>query len=429
MKDKKIGLFGAVSIGVGGMVGGGIFAVLGEAVSFAKGATVIAFLLAGIVALLTSYSYAKFSVKFPSRGGTVVFVDNAFGHNLLSGSLNLVLWISYLVTISLYSISFASYAQTFFPTLKGFYLEHILISLAILVPSFINVVSATFVSRSELVVVIIKVVLLLLIIFTSFTYVDSSRVAIENFSDPFSIFVAGMIIFVAYEGFELIANSSEEIENPEKNLPRAFYISVVLVIVLYLLIAYITVGTVDEKQLLEAKDYALAVAAKPALGDIGFVLVTIAALLATFSAINATVYGNARLGFTLARDGELPKKLNEQRNNIPFAGVVSTALISLVMANSIDITKIAIIASASFLLIFTIINISALKMYKELDANKYLLILSSLVSFTALLTLLYNTYEKNLNALIIFCSFLLFSIVFEFFYGKIARDDKFLESN
>jgi amino acid transporter len=291
------------------------------------------------------------------------------------------------------------------------------------------VVSATFVSRSELVVVIIKVVLLLLIIFTSFTYVDSSRVAIENFSDPLSIFVAGMIIFVAYEGFELIANSSEEIENPEKNLPRAFYISVVLVIVLYLLIAYITVGTVDEKQLLEAKDYALAVAAKPALGDIGFVLVTIAALLATFSAINATVYGNARLGFTLARDGELPKKLNEQRNNIPFVGVVATALISLIMANSIDITKIAIIASASFLLIFTIINISALKMYKELEANKYLLILSSLVSFSALLTLLYNTYEKNLNALIIFCFFLLFSIVFEFFYGKIVRDDKFLESN
>jgi len=429
MKDKKIGLFGAVSIGVGGMVGGGIFAVLGEAVSFAKGATVIAFLLAGIVALLTSYSYAKFSVKFPSRGGTVVFVDNAFGHNLLSGSLNLVLWISYLVTISLYSIAFASYAQTFFPTLKGFYLEHILIFLAILIPSFINVVSATFVSRSELIVVIIKILLLLLIIFTSFTYVDSSRVAIENFSDPFSIFVAGMIIFVAYEGFELIANSSEEIENPEKNLPRAFYISVILVIVLYLLIAYITVGTVDEKQLLEAKDYALAVAAKPALGNIGFTLVTIAALLATFSAINATIYGNARLGFTLARDGELPKKLNEQRNNIPFAGVVSTALISLILANSIDITKIAIIASASFLLIFTIINISALKMYKELEANKYLLILSSLVSFTALSTLLYNTYEKNLDALIIFCSFLLFSIVFEFFYGKIARNDKFLESN
>jgi len=429
MKDKKIGLFGAVSIGVGGMVGGGIFAVLGEAVSFAKGATVIAFLLAGIVALLTSYSYAKFSVKFPSRGGTVVFVDNAFGHNLLSGSLNLVLWISYLVTISLYSIAFASYAQTFFPTLKGFYLEHILISLAILIPSFINVVSATFVSRSELIVVIIKVLLLLLIIFTSFSYVDTSRVALENFSDPFSIFVAGMIIFVAYEGFELIANSSEEIENPEKNLPIAFYISVILVIVLYLLIAYITVGTVDEKQLLEAKDYALAVAAKPALGNIGFILVTIAALLATFSAINATIYGNARLGFTLARDGELPKKLNEQRNNIPFAGVVSTALISLIMANSIDITKIAIIASASFLLIFTIINISALKMHKELDANKYILSLSSLVSFTALLTLLYNTYEKNLNALIIFCSFLLFSIIFEFIYGKIARNDKFLESN
>lgn len=426
MQTKKIGLFGAVSIGIGGMVGGGIFAVLGEAVSFAKGATVIAFLLAGIVALLTSYSYAKFSVKYPSRGGTVVFVDNAFGHNLLSGSLNLILWISYLVTISLYSIAFASYGQTFFPSLEGFWLEHILISLAILIPSFINFVSASFVSRSELIVVVIKVLLLLLIIITGFSYVDSSRMNPNNFSDPLSIFVAGMIIFVAYEGFELIANSSEEIENPQKNLPRAFYISVLLVIALYLLIAFITVGTVDEKQLLEAKDYALAVAAKPALGQVGFTLVTIAALLATFSAINATIYGNARLGFTLAKDGELPKKLNEERNNIPFTGVLATTLISLIMANTIDITQIAIIGSASFLLIFTVINLSAYKMKKEIQANKYIVLSSTIISFIALVVLLYHTFSEDFTALVIFFSFIVFSIIFEFFYGKYVRKDKFL---
>ena len=425
--DKKIGLFGAVSIGIGGMVGGGIFAVLGEAVSFAKGATVIAFLLAGIVALLTSYSYAKFSVKYPSRGGTVVFVDNAFGHNLLSGSLNLILWISYLVTISLYAIAFASYGQTFFPNLEGFWLEHILISLAILIPSFINFVSASFVSRSELVVVVIKVILLLLIIVTGFSYVDSTRLSTENFGTPVSIFVAGMIIFVAYEGFELIANSSEEIENPKKNLPRAFYISVILVIVLYLLIAYITVGTVNEKQLLEAKDYALAVAAKPALGQVGFTLVTIAALLATFSAINATIYGNARLGFTLAKDGELPEKLNVERNNIPFTGVLATTVISLIMANSIDITQIAIIGSASFLLIFTVINLSAYKMKDEIKANKYIVISSTIVSFIALVVLLFHTFSEDFSALMIFFSFIAFSIIFEFFYGKYVRKDRFLE--
>ena len=88
-KNRTVGLLGAVSIGIGGMVGGGIFAVLGEAVALARGATAVAFILAGVVALLTSYSYAKLSVKYQNRGGTVVFIDNAFSHNLLSGSMNL----------------------------------------------------------------------------------------------------------------------------------------------------------------------------------------------------------------------------------------------------------------------------------------------------------------------------------------------------
>ena len=108
------------------MVGGGIFAVLGEAVSLAHGATAIAFFFAGFVALLTSYSYAKLSTTYQSLGGTVVFIDNAFGHNLLSSSINLMIWLSYLVTIALYASAFASYAQTFFTTDTSF-LKHILI--------------------------------------------------------------------------------------------------------------------------------------------------------------------------------------------------------------------------------------------------------------------------------------------------------------
>jgi len=117
----------------------------------------------------------------------------------------------------------------------------------------------------------------------------------EHWTSATSIIVAGMIIFVAYEGFELIANSAEEIKNPNKNLPRAFYSSVIIVIALYILISIITVGSVPEDVLMQAKDYALAVAAKPSLGHAGFVIVASAALLSTFSAINATIYGNARL--------------------------------------------------------------------------------------------------------------------------------------
>ena len=232
-KTRGVGLAGAISIGIGGMVGGGIFAVLGEAVSLAHGATAVAFFFAGLVALLTSYSYARLSVTYPNRGGTVVFIDNAFSHNLLSGSANFMLWLSYLVTISLYAVAFASYAQTFFHGNTSLWLKHLLITLAITLPALINLLSASIVSRSETVIVLIKIVLLVLIIATGAAFVDVQRLSPRQWGSSFSIIVAGMIIFVAYEGFELIANAAEEIRHPASNLPRAFYASILLVILLY----------------------------------------------------------------------------------------------------------------------------------------------------------------------------------------------------
>lgn len=417
---RSITLLGAISIGIGGMVGGGIFAVLGEAVSLAHSETVFAFLIAGIIALLTSYSYAKLSVVFQSQGGTVTFIDKAFKHNLLSGSVNLMLWISYIVTISLYAVAFASYGETFF-TQKSEILKHVLISVAIIFPALINLISASFVSKSETFIVIIKIILLVVIIISSIPYIDTNRLTFDISNEPMSIVVAGMIIFVAYEGFELIANAAKDIKNPEKNLPRALYISVIFVLILYILIALISIGTVPESELIQAKDYALAIAAKPSLGELGFKLVAVAALLATLSAINATIYGNARLGYIIASDGELPKILTKEKNDIPFMGIIITLSLSLLLANSININEIAIIGSASFLLIFFIVNISAFRLRKEIKANIFILILSSASTLMALITLIFYTYRTNQNAIFIFVSFIIVSLLFEFIYGRLIR--------
>ena len=424
IQNKSLGLLGAIAIGIGGMVGGGIFAVLGEAVSLAHGATALAFFFAGIVALFTAYSYAKFSVTFQNRGGTVYFIDKAFGINFLSATANLMLWLSYLVTISLYAVAFSSYGQTFFKDTSladSIWLKHGLITIAIFLPALINYISVSFVEKSETLFVVIKLVLLAVIVVTGALYVDVERFSPENWGSSFSIVVAGMIIFVAYEGFELIANAAEEIENPETNLPKAFYGSVILVIVLYILIALITVGTVPEDQLLKAEDYALAVAAKPALGNIGFTLVSVAALLATFSAINATIYGNSRLGFMLAKEGELPKILTREQRKIPTMGILVTMIFSTILANSVNLTEIAIIGSGSFLLIFFIVNLGALKLSKVIKGNRVILLLACSVSGLALITLLVHTYSTNPRAMMIFASFILIALVFELSYGKLIR--------
>jgi amino acid transporter len=420
-ENRTVGLIGAISIGIGGMVGGGIFAVLGEAVSIAHGATAIAFLIAGMVALLTSYAYAKLSVTYQNRGGTVVFIDNAFGHDLFTGSMNLMLWLSYLVTISLYAVAFASYAQTFFHGNTSLWLRHLLISAAILLPAIINLLDASIVSKSETIIVAVKLILLVVIIISGAAFVDTTRFAPSQWGSSISIIAAGMVIFVAYEGFELIANSAEEIKNPARNLPLAYYTSVVFVIILYVLISLVTIGTVPEDQLLTAKDYALAVAAKPALGQVGFTIVAVAALLATFSAINATIYGNARLGYILAKEGELPEKLDRKVWNKPVFGVLITVFLSLLVANLIDLTSIAIIGSASFLLIFAVTNASALKLAKEIGGNRLVYIIAFLSCVAALATLLIHTYKGNPKAIGVFFSFIVITVVFELTYGKLAR--------
>jgi len=365
-------------------------------------------------------------LSFQSEGGTVTFIDQAFGDNILSGSVNLMLWLSYLVTISLYATAFAYYGETFFSQ-KSFWLHHGLISGAIIVPAIINLISASFVSKSETLIVLIKVSLLILVIVAGASYVDTSRLSPTNWGTPFSIVVAGMIIFVAYEGFELIANAAEDIKEPKKNLPRAFYASVLIVIALYVLISVITVGNVDEATLMKAKDYALAVAAQPSLGHTGFVIVASAALLSTFSAINATIYGNARLGYIIAKDGKLPRSLmdEEKGSGVPFKGVLYTTLLSLILANSIDLTEIAIIGSAGFLLIFFLVNISALKLYKTIEASRFVLMVSSGFSALALITLLYHTYSSNPNAIMIFMGFIITSMLFELIYGRYVRGEIF----
>ena len=232
-----------------------------------------------------------------------------------------------------------------------------------------------------------------------------------------------MIIFVAYEGFEFIANAAQDIKEPTKNLPRAFYISVAIVMVLYILIAIITVGSVPEDVLMKAKDYALAEAAKPSLGQMGFTLVTLAALLSTFSAINATIYGNAKLGYIIAKYGQLPRSLmdKDKKSGVPFRGVLYTTLFSLILAHTIDLTEISIIGSAGFLLIFFLINISAYKLYKEIQAKRFILIIASILSFLALCTLLFYTYSSNPRAVIIFMRFIIISGLFELIHGRYVR--------
>lgn len=368
--SRSIGVLGAAAIGIGGMVGGGIFAVLGVASEQAGGATPIAFAVAGSVAALTAVSYSRLSVRFQSAGGTVTFVDRVFGVNELTGSLNIVLWTGYIVTTALYAAAFGNYAATLFPggTDPNPVLLRLLVAVGVVVPWFINLANAALVARSETIVVGIKLAMLMLVIAAGVPTVSTDRVAPSTWPSFASILGAGMLIFVAYEGFELIANASADVLRPKQTLPRAFALSVGLVIALYVAIAVVVVGSLSPQDIVKSADFALAEAASASLGQVGFVVVAISAVLATFSAINATLYGSARLSFTIATEGELPANLETRTWNQPI-GLHITAFVGLAMAVALPVQSISALASAIFLAVFAAVNATAFKEVSEVWAR------------------------------------------------------------
>ena len=233
----KIGFWAVVAIGVGGMVGGGIFAVLGLAVQLAHGGTPVAFALAGVVALLTTYSYTKLSVAYPSRGGTVTFLDRVFGSGMLTGSLNVLLWLSYVVMLSLYAFAFGSYGATFLPQAWQGIGRHALISLSVITIGGLNLLSAELIGKAESWIVGLKVVILLFFVGAGMTGINTAQLAPGSWSPPLQLAAGGMIIFLAYEGFELIANTAQDVDDAARTLPRAYFTAVGFVIALYVLVA------------------------------------------------------------------------------------------------------------------------------------------------------------------------------------------------
>lgn len=384
---RQVGLWGVVAIGVGGMVGGGIFAVLGLSVQLTAGAAPLAFLLAGLVALLTARSYALLSKSFPSRGGTVTFVNRAFGSGLFSGGINILLWLSYIVMLSLYAQAFGSYAASFLPAdLRGVG-KHVFLTLAIVLITVLNLAGAATVARAERYIVAIKIAILAFFVAVGMAGVSADRLAPDQWRSPLAVVAGGMIIFLAYEGFELIANAAEDVADPGRTLTRAYYISVLFVIVLYVLVAIVAVGSLPVSTLVDARDYALAEAARPALGAAGFTLIAIAALLSTASAINATLYGTGRLTYSIAKSRELPAQLERPIWNQPLEGLLITAGATVLLANVLDLDSISTMGSAGFLIIFAVVNLAEAKTARSRGSAPWVSVLAAAVCLAALTAL------------------------------------------
>ena len=220
--------------------------------------------------------------------------------------LNLFMWAGYIISLALYATAFGGYAATFVTTTPSPLLLKSLAVVVVVLLTVVNALGAKFMGRSETVIVVIKVAILVLFAAVGLWFIRPGYLSPELWPETKSILFGAGVLFIGYEGFGLITNAAADMRNPRTMLPRALYTSVILVIIIYLAVSLTVTGNLSDYEIERAKDYALAEAAKPFLGEFGFRLIAIAALFSTASAINATLFGSANVCYMIARDGELP---------------------------------------------------------------------------------------------------------------------------
>ncbi|HFB53181.1 MAG TPA: amino acid permease, partial [Sulfurimonas autotrophica] len=350
-KNKKaFSLWSAVFLGIGSMVGAGIFIVIGQAGAIAGNLVTLSFVIAGAIALLCGYSLSKLAVTYPSRGGIIEYLVQSYGEGFFSGSLGVLFYIAQLVALAAVAKSFGTYAATYFN--GGVTAFHTNIFALGILTFFVlvNLLGASLVAKSESAIVIIKLTALGIFTVAALFYIKPAYLAISDAPSIVHVLFSLGLTFFAFQGFSVITNSVEDMQNPQKTMIQSMTLSIILVAVLYLAVTVAVFGNLSLADIIKSQDYALAEAAKPAFGAIGFKLIAATALLATASAINATLYAVTQLSFTLAKDGNLPE-LYERNIFHNTEGLIISALLIVPMVLFFNLAEIASVAAVIVLLI------------------------------------------------------------------------------
>ncbi len=378
--DRTLSLLDITMIGVGAMIGAGIFVLTGLAAGEAGPALVLAFLLNGIVTTFTALSYAELGSAFPEAGGGYLWVKVGLGgtQGFLAGWMS---WFAHAVACSLYGLGFGRFAVEVislgFPGVQAYTQPLTLIFMTIIVAlfAFINYRGASETGLIGNIVTIAKVIILGIFIILGF------RAMILNpnlnvFTDNFlpnglgGVFVAMGLTFIAFEGYEIIAQSGEEVKDPMRNIPRAIFISIAIVVVIYVLVAIVVIGAVHVppaagnipvwEYLAQAREVAIVRAAEQFMGRWGGILILISGLASTMSALNATIYSSSRVSFAMGRDHNLPSIFGRIHPlmHTPYWAIVLSAVLIIVMALSLPIEDVAKSADVMFLIMFAQVNIA-----------------------------------------------------------------------
>ncbi len=402
----------AVSLGVGTMIGAGIFALLGQAGTMAGSAVWISFLLGGLIALLSGYSLGRLGARYPSAGGIAEYLIHGYGNGLFAGAISFLLYASALVSLSLVAKTFGSYGANLLPGEAPGWLTSMLAVAVMAVFVAINLRGSGSVGKVELVIVIFKFLVLVTLCVGGLFALHPTLLSPSTYPAGGSILASIAVTFFAYEGFRVITNAAEEVDDPKHTIPRAITTAIVLVLGLYLLVSVVVFGTLTSDEVRAASENALAAAARPVFGQIGFVAVSITALVATASAINASLFAVTNVAYQMAKDGELPGAFGTPVRH-SREGLLISGLIVSVLSATLDLRQIAVLGAASILLVHATVHAGHLRLTHETGASKVLVAAAALLSVGAIVLTLIDASRSSFAILEMFAGVIIAAFAFE----------------
>jgi amino acid transporter len=371
-------------IGIAGMIGGAIFVLVGPAIGLAGSAVIIAFIINGVITLFTAMAYAELGSAMPEAGGGYLWIreglprPNAF----ISGWMA---WFAHIVAGSLYAVGYGSFQFSLLQMLGiigdqplfGFIpVDKLIAVLSIAAFAYVNVKGASETGKLGIIVTVIQLGTIFALIGAGFLTMNNNSDWTSNFASNFvPIGVGGIIAamgltFIAFEGYEIIVQTGEEVKNPKKNIPRAIFISLTLVVLLYCLVAFVSIGAISPQNtggipawnfIGQYGDLGISKAAEIFLPYGSFIILA-GGIVSSFAALNATTYSSARVAFAMGRHYNLPHQLSNIHHKFktPYLATIISAIIMAVMAYALPLDQIALAAGVIFLLLFTQVNIAVI---------------------------------------------------------------------
>lgn len=400
VKDR-LGLRELVAIGIGSMIGGGIFSVMGTANAIAGHATVLVFLMGGIIAMLAGYNYARLAVTYRQDGASYTYLLKAFPrYPLIAFFTGWSVIVGYIGTLALYAYTFGAYGAAMLGYTDSEPVRTLLAFVILVVFLYINLRGIREMGESEDVIVYFKVAIML-----TLGLVGVFFAKVEYFQPFFNkgqipVVLSGALVFVAFEGFQLITNSVEETANPQRHTPLAIYLSIIIVTLIYITLAIAVLGVLTEEEIRNAREYAIAEALKPIFGEWGFMLASLTALLATSSAINGTFFGASRMLATISSEGVFPPFLSRRnRRMIPHYALLAMFVLAGLFVLYGHLDGIIAFASMTFLLVSMAVSLANLRLHRQTQSRAGIVLLSLMLMGLTVGLMVYYLYRHEPDTL------------------------------